>query len=306
MWRRRKQALPARRLSKICVVLPLFTCLAADDVPVIRVETRLVVLHATALDPAGLLLMDLPPASFQVFENGVRQKLQTFRREDVPVSLGLIIDNSASMRDKREQVIAAALALIEASNREDEAFVVNFAESPSLAVDFTSDAANLKRGLLSRIGSEGGTAMRDAVYTAIEHVRGRNQKDKRVLLVVTDGNDNCSTRSLEGLVRAAQQAETLVYAVGLLNDESPGEAAKARRELDILARATGGQAYYPKETAEIREIAPRIAHEIRSQYILAYHPSNQDPDGAFRQIRVLVDRPGAAIRTRSGYYAPER
>src|SRR5712664_298312 len=126
--------------------------------------------------------MDVPKSAFQVYENGVRQEIKSFRREDVPVSLGLIIDGSASMRDKRAKVAAAALALVQLSNPDDEVFIVNFDETPSLDVDFTSDPQKLKKGL-ARMNSRGGTAMRDAVRTAIEHLKGRTRKDKKALVV---------------------------------------------------------------------------------------------------------------------------
>jgi VWFA-related protein len=273
------------------------------DQTIFRTQTRLVVLHATAEDKEGHLMMELPKSAFQIFENGVRQEIKSFRREDVPVSLGLIIDSSASMTDKRDRVAAAALALVQSSNPEDEVFIVNFADTPSLDVDFTNDAKELKKGL-ARVDSHGETAMRDAIRTAIEHLKGRNKKDKKVLVVVTDGNDNSSLASLESVMRAAQQNEVLIYSVALLGDETPREAERAKRALDALAHATGGQVYYPKDVAEIDNIAPQIAHEIRNQYIVTYSPAVQDMDGSFRQIRVLVDSPGVAtVRTRSGYYA---
>jgi VWFA-related protein len=262
-----------------------------------------VVLHATAEDKAGHFVMDLARKAFQVFENGQRQEIKSFRHEDVPVSLGLVIDSSASMTNKRDRVAAAALALVKLSNPEDEVFIVNFAEKPSLDVDFTSDAAQLKKAL-ARVDSLGETAMRDAIRMAIEHLKGRNKKDKKVLMVVTDGNDNKSQSSLEAVVRAAQQNEVLIYSVGLFGDESAREADRAKHALDTLAQATGGQAYYPSDVAEIDRIAPQIAHEIRNQYILTYSPANQELDGSFRQIRVIVDSPKVSgVRTRSGYYA---
>jgi VWFA-related protein len=211
------------------------------------------------------------------------------------------------MTDKRERVAAAALALVQSSHPEDEIFIVNFDETPTLSVDFTSDIAKMRKGL-ARIDSRGGTAMRDALRTAIEHVKGRDKKDKKVLVVVTDGNDNSSLEKLETIIRAAQQSEVLVYAIGLLADESPREAEKARRALDSVARATGGQTYFPKDVSEIDRIAPQIAREIRNQYIVTYSPDNQDLDGSFRQIRLIVDAPTVAtVRTRAGYYAtPDR
>lgn len=279
----------------------------ADDTAIFRTSTRLVVLHATALGKDGHLVTNLTKNAFQVYENGVRQEIKSFRREDVPVSLGLVIDNSASMSDKRAKVAAAALALVEGSNPEDEAFIVNFDETPSLDVDFTNDPKQLKQGL-ARIGSRGETAMRDAIRTAIEHLKSRSQKDKKALVVVTDGADNRSLESLDGLIRAAQQHEVLIYPVGLLSEDSPYEAEHARRALDAMAAATGGQAYYPKNVSEIERIGPEIAHEIRNQYTVTYSPTNQQLDGSFRQIRVLVDSPAvASVRTRTGYYAtPDR
>jgi len=270
---------------------------------IFRSDTRLVVLHASAEDKDGHMVKDLPQSAFQVFENGVKQQIKSFRNDDVPVSIGLVIDGSASMTNKRDKVNAAALALVTLSNPDDEVFIINFDETPSLDMEFTNDVEKLKKGL-ARIRARGGTAMRDGVREAIEHVKGRNKKDKKVLVVVTDGNDNASVQPLETLVRVAQQNDVLIYAVGLLNEESPREAEKAKRALDALARATGGQTYYPKDVSEIDQIAPRIAHEIRNQYIISYSPSNQELDGSFRQIRLLVDSPLVAnVRTRPGYYA---
>jgi Ca-activated chloride channel family protein len=292
---------------RFVAVVPLLGMLWAQETTIFRTDSRLVVLHATAEDAQGRLVMDLPESAFQVYENGVRQEIKNFRKEDVPVSLGLIIDSSASMTDKRARVGAAAVALVQSSNPEDEVFIVNFDEAPSLAVDFTSDMMALKKGL-ARFAPRGGTAMRDALRTAIEHVKDRNKKEKKVLVVVTDGNDNSSLEPLDTVIRAAQQNEVLVYAIGLLADEMPREAEKAKRALDAVARATGGQTYYPKDVSEIDRIAPQIAREIRNQYIVTYSPANQELDGSFRQIRLLVNAPGVStIRTRSGYYAtPDR
>jgi len=291
-----------RRL-KFTTLVFAFGALWAQDPTLFRTDSRLVVLHATAEDKEGRLVMDLPKTAFQVYENGVLQQIKSFRKEDVPVSLGLIIDNSASMTDKRARVAAAALGLVKLSNPEDEVFIVNFDEAPSLDADFTSDVKLLQKAL-ARIDSRGGTAMRDALRTAIDHVKVRNKKDKKVLVVVTDGNDNSSLEPLDTVIRAAQQNEVLIYAVGLLSDELPREAEKAKRAVDSLTRATGGQSYYPQNVSEIDRIAPQIAHEIRNQYIVTYSPSNQELDGSFRQTRVLVDSLGVKnIRTRSGYYA---
>jgi len=146
--------------------------------------------------------------------------------------------------------------------------------------------------------------MRDAIRLSIDHIKEKAKKDKKVILVVTDGNDNASLISLENLVKNAQQAEVIVYAIGLLSEEERREAKRAKRALDALTEATGGQAYYPKELADVDRIAHQVAHDIRNQYIITYTPSNQALDGSFRQIKVVVNGPNRPqARTRTGYYA---
>src|ERR1700693_1988943 len=210
----------------------------------IRVDTRVVVCNTTVIDKNGHLVTDLPKEAFTVYENGVQQPIAKFKREDVPVSVGLIIDNSGSMRTKRAGVEAASLALVKDSNPEDEEFVVNFNEEPYLDLphgkNFTNDIKELEEAL-TRIDSRGGTAMRDAIRVSIDHLKENAHKDKRVLVVVTDGVDNASMISLENLVRAAQQSEVLIYAVGLLSEEDRRDASRARRELNALVEATGGE-----------------------------------------------------------------
>ena len=275
----------------------------ADDQAIFRTDTRLVVLHATVVDKGGHLITTLPQSAFQVYENGVQQQVKLFKREDVPVSMGLIIDNSGSMRDKRAKVEAAALTLARESNKDDEAFVVNFNDDAFLDCDFTNNVPKMEQAL-TKIDSRGGTAMRDAIRMSIDHMRGKAKKDKKVILVVTDGNDNASAIGLETLVKAAQQSEVIIYAIGLLSEEERREAKRAKRALDALTEATGGQAYYPKETSDVDRIAHQVAHDIRNQYTITYTPSNQALDGSFRQIRVTANGPGRpAVRTRTGYYA---
>ena len=274
-----------------------------DDEAVFRADTNLVMLHATVVDKNGHLVTDLPQNAFQVYENGVEQKIKIFKREDVPVSMGLIVDNSGSMRDKRQKVEAAALALVKASNREDEVFVVNFNDEPYLDSDFTNDIKVLEQSL-AKIDSRGGTAMRDAIRMSIDHEKQKAKRDKKVLLVITDGNDNASMISLESLVKAAQQSEILIYAIGLLSEEERREAKRAKRALDSLTEATGGQSYYPKELSDVEKTCQQVAHDIRNQYIIAYTPTNTALDGTFRQVRVAANGPGRpVVRTRTGYYA---
>jgi VWFA-related protein len=274
---------------------------------VIRSDVRLVVLHTTVVDKTDHLVTNLPQSAFTVFENGVQQQIRKFQREDVPVSMGLIIDNSGSMRDKRAKVEAAALALAKDSNREDEVFVVNFNDEAFMDLpgnkDFTNDPKDLEEAL-TRIDSRGGTAMFDAMLKSINWLKEKAHKDKKVLVVVTDGNDNSSEVTLETLVKAAQQSGVLVYSVGLLSDEERREAARAKRALEQLATATGGETFFPKDLSEVDRIAHQVAHDIRNQYTIQYTPSNTAMDGGYRQIKVAVNAAGRpTARTRSGYYA---
>jgi VWFA-related protein len=201
-------------------------------------------------------------------------------------------------------VAAAAVALVKDSNKEDEAFVVNFNDDAYLDTpDFTNDIKVLDQAL-SRIDSRGGTAMRDAIRMSIDHMKQKAKRDKKVILVVTDGNDNASSVSLETLVKQAQQSEVIIYTIGLLSEEEKREAKRAKRSLDLLTEATGGQAYYPKELADVERIAHQVAHDIRNQYTITYTPANQALDGSFRQIKVVASGPGHPVaRTRTGYYA---
>jgi Ca-activated chloride channel family protein len=278
-----------------------------DTGAVFRVGTRLIVCHTTVVDKNGRLVTDLPRSAFTLYENGVQQAITIWKREDVPVSMGLIVDNSGSMRDKRAKVEAAALALVKASNPGDEVFVVNFNDEAFLDLphgkDFTSDIKDMEEAL-TRIDSRGGTAMRDAIRMSIDHLKEKAHKDKKVLVVVTDGNDNSSVISLENLMKAAQQSEVLIYSVGLLSEEERREAKRAEHALNDLAIATGGEAFFPKEVSEVDRIAKQVARDIRNQYTIAYSPINDTMDGSYRQIKIAVNAPGKPIvRTRSGYYA---
>ena len=177
--------------------------------------------------------------------------------------------------------------MVRESNPQDEVFIVNFNDEAYLDVPFTNDMHKMEQGL-ARIDSRGGTAMRD----------------KKVLLIITDGADNASSVSLEKVVARANQSDTLVYAIGLFTEEEKREASKARRALNELTTATGGLAFYPKEVSDVQSLAIEVAHDIRNQYTIAYTPTVQALDGSYRQIKVTVEAPGKpTVRTRSGYYA---
>lgn len=278
---------------------------APDEPATFTSDTRLVVLHASVVNKSGKLMTDLSESAFKVFENGAEQQIKKFLREDVPVSMGIIVDNSASMRDKRKHVEAAALDLVKSSNPQDEDFIVNFNDESYLDVPFTSDLKKLEAGL-ARIDCRGGTALRDSISGSIDYVKQKGKKDKKVLLVVTDGADTASDdrNTLEKLVNKAQQSGVLIYAIGLLSEEEPHDAKKAKRVLDTLTKASGGMVYYPKTLGDVDPITIGVAREIRSQYVIEYSPSIQALDGSFRQIKVTVNGPGKpVVRTRTGYYA---
>ncbi len=271
--------------------------------PVFKAESRLVVLHASVADRSGKLITNLPQGAFKVYENNVEQEIKIFRREDIPVSLGIVVDNSGSMRPRRLQVEAAALQLVKASHPQDQVFIVNFNDEAYLDCPFTSSIAKLEEGL-ARIDSRGGTAMRDAISMSIDYMKEEGKLDKKVILAITDGNDNMSSITLEELVRKAQQSEVLIYAIGLPDEEMRREARNAKRALDSIASSSGGLDYFPQELPEVERIALQVAHEIRNQYVIAYTPTNPSLDGSYRQIRVAVDGPNRpTARTRTGYYA---
>jgi len=299
----RSRRFEGRVLSLALFLVFLTHPLIGQEEFVFRSDTRLVVLHATVVDRNGKLLSDLPQKAFKVYENNVEQEVKLFRREDAPISLGLVIDNSASMRDKRQKVGAAALQLVRASNPQDEVFIVNFSDSAYLDCPFTNSIPKLEEAL-AHIATRGTTAMRDAIAMSIDYMKTNAKQDKKILLVVSDGDDNFSEITLEQLIRQAQQAEVLIYAIGLLGEEDRRSARQAQQALDTVTEATGGAPHYPKELAEVDQIALRLAHELRNQFTIGYSASQQTLDGTFRQIRVAVDGPNQPVaRTRTGYYA---
>ena len=247
------------------------------------------------------MITTLERGAFTVYENGRRQPITVFRRDDVPVSLGLLIDNSGSMRTLRAKVEAASLALARALNPQDEIFVLNFNDRARIDVPFTSDVHVLEAGI-GRVDSIGGTAMRDALDMAQRHLTEHATRDRKVLLVVTDGIDNGSVTTREQIEKQAEQRDTIIFAVGLFSDEE--RVRQGRRELDQLADKTGGLAYYPSSIDEIGSVALEIARQIRNQYTIAYAPVNQALDGTYRTIRITVQSAEPlTVRARAGYRA---
>ena len=272
-----------------------------------RSQVNEVTLSATVLDSRRHLVTNLAPTNFAVYEDNQPQKITSFKREDIPVSIGIVVDNSGSMRTKRAAVTKAVLNLIQASNPQDEVFVVNFNDDPYLDQDFTNKIPPLREAL-DRVDSRGGTALYDAVIASADHLAKGAKKEKKVLLVVTDGVDNESRESLESAIRKVQDDNgPTIYTIGILGDE-PG-IKRAKRALQSLSDQTGGVAFFPKDLMEVDEISQEVARDIRNQYSLTYKPTNPRSNGGYRKVKVEARAPGykdLQVRTRDGYFADEK
>ena len=270
----------------------------------IRSVVQNVTLPVTVVDERRRLVTDLKPANFTVFEDGQPQQIIDFRREDIPVSIGILVDNSGSMREKRQKVATAVLNLIKSSNKDDEVAIVNFNDEPYLDQDFTNNLAQMHEAL-DRLDSRGGTALYDAVIASSDHLAKAAKRDKKVLLVITDGEDNESSNSLEQAVRAVQDENgPVIYTIGILGHE--GKERRAKRALEALSLQTGGVAFFPKDLGEVDEISQQIAHDIRNQYSITYKPTNPQTNGGYRTVKVVAHGSGyrdLTVRTKSGYFA---
>jgi Ca-activated chloride channel family protein len=266
-------------------------------------DVQEVLLHATVIDDKQHMITNLEKNAFTVFEDGKVQVIKSFRHEDIPISLGIVIDNSGSMREKRAKVNKAALNLVRASNPQDEVFVVNFSDEFFLDQPFTSKI-NLLQGALEKYETRGGTALYDAVVASADELKRHGKLQKKILFVVTDGEDDASRESLEQAVRVLQEENgPTVYAIGLLGDE---RARRAKRALQTISERTGGIAFFPRTLDEVDQISSAVARDIRNQYTIGYKPTTPKTAGGYRAIRVEARASGhgkLTVRTRSGYYA---
>ena len=308
------------RLSRWCFSLALLIALPTvartqesspsqslyDDQYMIRENVDFVVLHPTVQDRRGNLVSGLGKGDFQVYEDGVLQQIKYFSHDDIPVTVGLVVDNSGSMSRKRPEVIAAALAFARSSNPEDQMFAVTFSENVSFGLPastpFTDRAEHLVIAL-SRIAADGMTALYDAVAAGLEHLKKGN-RSKRVLIVVSDGGDNASKHKLAQIMTMAGQSDAIIYTVGIFDETDPDRNPGVLRQ---LARATGGEAFLPRLLQDVTPICQQIARDIRNQYTVAYAPTNRKQDGTYRVIQVKAGAPGRerlTVRARAGYYVP--
>jgi len=313
-YARRRQSC-ARFLLIACALVVLLHGAHAQDSPTsakqpsdtftIRVSVGEVALHATVHDPKGVLVSGLSKEQFQVYEDGVPQQIKYFSHEDVPVTIGLVIDNSGSMRKKRAEVIAASLAFARSSNPHDQIFVVNFNEHVRFALPdatpFTDQVPRLEVAL-SNIITSGQTALYDAVAAALEQLK-KGDHDKKVLIIVSDGGDNASKHNLAQIKDLAKHSDAILYTIGLFDEDDDDRNPRVLKE---LATETGGDVFLPHAIKDVVPICERIARDIRTQYTIAYVPAHHNQDGSYHNIDVKVSAPGHGhllVRTRPGYYA---
>jgi VWFA-related protein len=272
-------------------------------------------LPISVLDKDGRPVDGLKQEHFQIFEDKVQQTIKTFRHEDIPLSLGLVIDNSGSMRNKRERVNSSALAFVRESNPEDETCIINFDDSAYLEQEFTGSIGDLIDAL-ENIDARGETALYDALYLAAEKVTKEGKRDKKVLLLISDGEDNASKYGLNKVIEALRQSKITVYAIGLLEEDDQrgglfkkAPSKKAKEDLVKFADVTGGRAYFPKSLDEVEELVKHIAHDLRNHYTVSYTPTNEKLDGSWREVTVKINPPKNMPKinwnTKQGYYAPK-
>lgn len=273
---------------------------------VLHTDVEEVVLNCSVLD-GNKLVQDLKRENFEVFEDGVKQTLISFQHTDLPVSIALVVDNSGSMSRKRPSVNKSALDLVQASNPDDEAFVVNFSDEAFIDQEFTSNVNKLRDGL-ARLESRGGTALYDAVVASADKLVADAKHPKQVLILITDGEDNASSLNLEQTIRRVQQLSgPVIYSIGLLfgDEMSHAEVRHARRALEMLSTETGGIAYFPKSVDQVDQIAAEVARDVRNQYTLGYHSTKPTSEPGFRRVQVNAEEKGKGkltVRTRTGYF----
>ena len=273
---------------------------------VLHTDVEEVVLNCTVLD-GNRLVPDLKRDNFEIFEDGVKQTLISFQHTDLPVSIALVVDNSGSMSRKRPSVNKSALDLIQASNPDDEAFVVNFSDEAFIDQEFTSNVNKLRDGL-ARLESRGGTALYDAVVASADKLVADAKHPKQVLILITDGEDNASSQNLEQTINRVQQLSgPVIYSIGLLfgDEMSRSEVRHARRALEMLSTETGGMAYFPKSVDQVDQITAEVARDIRNQYTLGYHSTKPTTEPGFRRVQVNATAKGTGkltVRTRTGYF----
>jgi VWFA-related protein len=272
----------------------------------IKMDVETVLLDVSVRDKRGQWVSGLTQEDFKVVENGEPQTIDWFTSEDIPVTLGIIFDNSASMRPKRPEAVTAALAFARTSNPHDEIFVVTFNDRVRLAlpekVHFTDDPVKLRDALIL-LEPEGRTALYDAIFKGLEHAEVGSH-GRKALLVISDGGDNSSSINWREMEKLALESRATIFTIGIFN---PEDKDKNPGVLKQLARITGGEAYMPKELAELSGICELIAKDIRNRYLISYTPDHKKPVGRERKIDVDAQSPERgkmSVTTRTKYLAP--
>lgn len=270
----------------------------------IVVDVDLAVFNVTVTDNRGRPVPGLKASDFRIREDSHLQDIKLFSAEDAPASLGLIIDSSGSMRERSAAVSKVALEFAGSGKAEDELFVVTFNEKVHLglppSIPFTNDLDQIRSAL--RISPDGLTALYDALALGIEHLKA-GTRDRKALVVLSDGADNASRRRLDDVLQIAQRSSATIYTIGLYDEDSPDRNPRVLRR---IAELTGGRAYFPRSSNDLERVWRDIAGEIRRQYTIGYHSSNPNRDGVFRKVEITASRSGRGLRviTRDGYFAP--
>ncbi|HJT66176.1 MAG TPA: VWA domain-containing protein [Pyrinomonadaceae bacterium] len=274
-----------------------------DPDSIVRVNTDLVQLHVRVIDRNNKPINDVPETAFHVFEDGVPQPIENFSREEVPISYGLAVDTSGSLRSQLQSVIDAGKTIINSNKQGDETFLVRFISSDKIETvqDFTSNKEALMDGLDSFYVEGGQTAVIDAVYLSAEHVseyKNGDDRRRRALIVITDGEDRNSFYKQEQLFARLREEDVQIFVIGFINelDKDAGLIRKSPRDkavtlINKLATETGGRAFFPDSIADLPQIANEIIRDLRTQYVIAYNPTNKTQDGSYRAIKVTVDQP---------------
>jgi Ca-activated chloride channel homolog len=278
----------------------------------IKVETDLVLLDVMVVDQSNNPVMNLKKEDFSVYEDKIKQTIDNLSREEVPVSFGMVIDTSGSMRSKLQTVSDAALLLIKQMRQDDEAFVASFKVESELVQDFTSDRRELEDAV-GELYTSGGTALLDAIIATADYAQEKGKRRRKALVVISDGLEKNSSSKEREVMSAIKEDEVQVYLVGFIDEEMEEKSffgrSSAKKAKDLLSRIaddSGGRAYFPKDISEIPAIAAQIAKDLRTQYVVSYYPTNDKRDGTFRTIQVSVNHLGGRkliARTRRGYYA---
>jgi len=291
-----------------------------EDQPVVDKEegavfkdfTDMVLLDVTVVDQNNTPVMDLKKEDFSVYEDKIKQTVESVSREEVPVSFGMVIDTSGSMKTKLETVSDAAVSLVRQMRIDDEAFIASFKAEPELKQDFTSDRRELEDAI-GDLYTGGGTALLDAIIATADYAHEKGKRRRKALVIFSDGLEKNSSVKEKEVMEAIKEHEVQVYLVGFIDEEMENKglfgkspAKMAKDLLTMIADDSGGHAYFPKDISEIPAVAAQISKDLRTQYVVSYYPSNEKRDGTFRTVQVSVNSQGARkliARTRRGYYA---